>query len=248
MPLEQFYSRLDNTENYAVEKINYAGVVGGAAIKLFDVFSDRGGVNSHSSSGIASKFIKIAGDHSIAQIRYNLQDGDIQNSERIMFRLTLLFKPEIISEINILEERSRSVQLFLRDDKRTTNVVTLASSLAYFTETNNRETLELTFTSGNLSNYDRLIAWVVITYKNPIDEEGIALDEDLVKYIVSLTANENIGGELSIVAIEISEKLILYSYQVYDVLFVNEEILSLKVYNSLGQKTNKPNAVRGYSI
>jgi hypothetical protein len=77
-----------------------------------------------------------------------------------------------------------------------------------------------------------------LTY--PIDEDGNELtDENLVYYIESLTANENISSLLSIDDINLaSKKLILYPNPANDILNINNIVLEAEILNVLGQSVD----------
>jgi hypothetical protein len=238
---ELYYDWLNYSENSAIEEINYASKVGGTYTKLYDVSLDTGITSSESTSGIATKFTKTTEESwKFAQMRYDFEDGAIKDTESITFKLKALFKPETISEINILNEDSRSVSIYLQDRNGGTNL-NQTSQKAYFTEINVWETLEFTFTLAELTSYDRLLIMVTSGLTYPIDENRDDLiNEDLVYYIESLTANENISSILSIDDINMASKtIILYPNPVTNELNIqlNSSVKAPKmaIFNTIGQ-------------
>ena len=173
-------------------------------------------------------------------MRYDFEDGAIKDTESITFKLKALFKPETISEINILNEDSRSVSIYLQDRNGGTNL-NQTSQKAYFTEINVWETLEFTFTLAELTSYDRLLIMVTSGLTYPIGENGGDLiNEDLVYYIESLTANENISSILSIDDSNMASKtIILYPNPVTNELNIqlNSSVKAPKmaIFNTIGQ-------------
>ncbi|MDO5969598.1 T9SS type A sorting domain-containing protein [Flavivirga aquimarina] len=187
--IETDYSWLDYTELPAFIGINKYRDVGGVYTENHDLSLDAEITANGSTSNIANKFIKTAGDYKFAQIDYNFTDGTIENSS-VTFVLNALFKPETIDEINILDEKSRSVTLFLKNAAGdNTDTVNQISKTAYFTQTNTWEELSFTFTDDNLSDYDRMYIMFAKDYTNPIDEDGLTLDEDLVYYFDELKSD-----------------------------------------------------------
>ncbi|KJD35996.1 hypothetical protein PW52_05085 [Tamlana sedimentorum] len=235
---EPYYNWLNYTEDIAVEEINYVSKVGGDYTKLYDISLDTDVTSSGSTSGIATKFTKTTENSwQFAQMRYDFEDGAIKDTESITFKLNALFKPETISEINILSDDSRSVSIYLQDRVGNTNL-NQKFQKAYFTQTNVWETLEFTFTLSELSAYDRLIIMPTAGLTYPIDEDGNELiNEDLIYYIESLTANENIGATLSIEdSFQPSETLLVYPNPVKSILRINKTAKNTEILNILGQK------------
>lgn len=236
---EPHYDWLNYTENTVIEEINYVSKVGGTYTKLYDVSLDTDITSSESASGIASKFTKTSENPwRFAQIRYNFEDGSIQDEESITFKLRALFKPETITEINILNENSRSITLYLQDLSGDTRI-TQKSAKAYFTETNKWETLEFTFTSGDLASFDRLTIMGASSLTYPIDEnENELVNEDLVYYIESLTADENISSDVLSINDEDTietDTLILYQNPTTNIIKTSKTIKEASVINILGQ-------------
>ena len=237
---EPYYDWLNYTENTIIEEINYINGVGGDYTKLYDVSLDTDITSSGSTSGIATKFTKTtATPWHFAQMRYNFEEGSIQNTETITFRLRALFKPETIDEINILNDDSRSITIYLQDLTGDTNTKQI-SAKAYFTETNKWETLEFTYNSTNLIDYDRVTIITVSGKTYPIDENGVELtDEDLVYYIESLTANVNIGDALSVDSIEAATNTVqLFPNPVKNELMLSEKVTQAELFTMLGQHIN----------
>lgn len=235
---ETYYNWLNYTESTIIEEISYHSKVGGNYTKLYDVSLDSGITSSGSASGIATKFTKTtANPWHYAQMRYDFEDGAIEDTESITFRLQALFKPETIDEINILSDNSRSITIYLQDKIGGTNTGQ-KSAKAYFTETNKWETLEFTINSSELNTYDRLIIMTAANQTYPIDENGVELtDEDLVYYIETLTANENIGDLLSAETIEVETNTIqLFPNPVKDELQLTEKVLQAELFTILGQR------------
>lgn len=234
---EPYYDWFNFGVTPAIEEINYVSKVGGNYTKSYNVSLDTGVTSSGSASGLATKFTKTTeGSWKFAQMRYDFEEGAIQDTESLTFRLKALFKPETITEINILNDASRSVNIYLQDIKGDTNLGQ-KSKTAYFTETNAWETLEFTFTQDDLSSYDRLLIMVTPGLTYPVNEEGVDLiEEDLVYYIESLTANENIGEVLSTDnVITPVDNLYLQSNVVKEVLKINKKVEQGEVFNVLGK-------------
>ncbi|WP_159020745.1 T9SS type A sorting domain-containing protein [Algibacter sp. L3A6] len=237
---EPYYDWLNYTENTIIEEINYINGVGGDYTKLYDVSLDTDITSSGSTSGIATKFTKTtANPWHFAQMRYNFEEGSIQDAETITFRLRALFKPETIDEINILNDDSRSISIYLQDLTGDTNTNQIFAT-AYFTETNKWETLEFTYNSTNLIDYDRVTIITVSGKTYPIDENGVELtDEDLVYYIESLTANVNIGDALSVDSIEAATNTVqLFPNPVKNELMLSEKVTQAELFTMLGQHIN----------
>lgn len=248
---EPYYDWLNYTENTITEEINYVSKVGGTYTKLYDVSLDTDVTSSGSTSGIATKFTKTTENSwKFAQMRYDFEDGSIKDTESITFKLRALFKPETITEINILNDNSRSITLYLQDLNGNTNL-SQKSTKAYFTETNKWETLEFTFTLDNLDSYDRLLIMVTSGLTYPIDEnENDLIDEDLVYYIESLTANENISlPSLSIANTNLdSERLILYPNPTSEILRINNIVTKAEIFNVLGQHIESFKNINSFDV
>ncbi|MBP0905408.1 T9SS type A sorting domain-containing protein [Mariniflexile gromovii] len=237
---EPYYDWLNYGKENAVEEINYASSVGGNYTKTYNVSLDAGVTNSGSASGLATKFTKTTENSwKFAQIRYDFEDGIINNTQSITFKLKALIKPETISEINILNEDSRSVSIYLQDRLGGTNL-NQKFVKAYFTQTNAWETLEFTFTASDLNYYDRLVIMVASGLTYPVDEDGKELtNEDLTYYFESLTANENINSTLSTeVSLKSPERLMLYPNPVNKTLRINKVVEEAEILNQLGQKVH----------
>ena len=162
----------------------------------------------------------------------------IEDTESITFRLKTLFKPESTTEINVLDENTRAIRLYLRDNQGNTGKSQIASTVAYFTQTNAWETLEFTFESEELMYYDRLMIMVTPSYTNAVDEDGIELEEDLTYYFESLTANENIDETITSIESDYEMKVqsFVYPNPTNDIIHLSVvENTDFEVLNSYGQ-------------
>ena len=240
---EVFYDWFDYSVNPAVEAIDFVSTVGGTFDEFYDISTDGDVMSSDSETGIASKFTKTAGDYQFAQIRYDFEDGAIKDDEHITFRLKALFKPESTTEINVLDDNTRAVQLYFRNNNGEAGTSTqIGSTKAYFTQTNAWEILEFTFNSTELIYFDRLMIMVTPQYTNPIDEDGLQLDEDLTYYFEALTANEDIQRIITSVEnfISIEKDSFIYPNPINDIVHLRAEKNSkYQLYNSIGELLNE---------
>lgn len=233
-----FYTWLDFTTSPSEINMSKYRDVGGDYIEAYDVSQDTEVVSSGEATTIATKFTKIAGEHLHAQVNYNFEDGAIDTTS-VTFVLRALFKPETIEEINILDQKSTSVTLILRNSAGDlVGDLSQISSTAYFTQTNNWEDLEFTFDNDDLKYYDQFLLLFTSGYTNPIDENGDSLDEDLVYYYNSLTATstaveESLSNKENILS---QKKLRLFPNPSLGHISFSEEIETATIYNILGRK------------
>lgn len=233
-----FYPWLNFTKSPSEININKYRDVGGDYVEAYDVSQDTDIVSSGETVNIATKFTKIAGAHANAQVNYNFEDGAI-DSTSVTFVLRALFKPETIEEINILDQKSTSITMILRNSSGDfVGDLGQISSTTYFTQTNNWENLEFTFTSEDLKYYDQLLILFVSGYTHPIDEDGQSLEEDLVYYYNSLTATSSLVDEsLSTEEYTLQQpKITLNPSPTSKDFSLSEEIETATVYNMLGKK------------
>jgi len=231
-----YYNWFDFSSDPKVENISYVSVLGGTYSKLYNFTNDAGvSADVISKTGIASKFTKIAGSNRYTQLRYNFKEG-MMNESSITFKLRALFKPKTISEINILDNTSRMVRLYLRDEIGTTLSPQIASTYAYFSLINAWQDLEFTFTSDALKNYDRLVVMVTPNYTNPINDNGVSLDEELNYYFGSLKATvslENLSSDIYDKVV--TTHSLIYPNPVADTFRLTSKCELKRIYNMYGQ-------------
>ena len=129
------------------------------------------------------------------------------------------------------------VKLYMRDESGGTLSPQIASTPAYFSLVNNWQELEFTFTSDALKNYDRLIVMVTPNYTNPVNDNGVSLDEELNYYFGSLKATKSLEDiSTSTMDLRINNKLFLYPNPVKDIFRLSVKSLNTHILNIFGQK------------
>ncbi|RXP46213.1 T9SS C-terminal target domain-containing protein [Lutibacter sp. HS1-25] len=190
---ETYYTWFNYTNSPKTENTVFNSVVGGSFSKEYNLANDADIIqNTNSNTGVASKFTKTAGTDPYTQVRYDFKDGSI-NDNTITFKLNALFKPGSVSEINSLDNNTRSVIMYLQDLNGGTSSPQISSSIAYFSTINSWENLNFTFTSNDLANYDRAIIIVMQNSSSPKDEYGATINEDFVYYFDDLSATSDIS-------------------------------------------------------
>jgi hypothetical protein len=236
-----FYDWLNYGKSPPVEDISYVGAVGATYTPNYTVTNDSEVIASNSESGKSIKFTKIAEEHSFAQVRYNFEDG-ILNENAVTFKLRALLLPETIREINIMSKSSTGILFALRNekgDKPQGVPVQLNANQVFFSQFNLWEDLEIVFESENLNVYDRLSIIVAPNQTSPLDENGNELtNEDMVYYFEFLSATTS-PAILSIDDnIKKAAKVKLFSNPVHLTLKLSKNVLKGTIFSIAGQKIN----------
>jgi len=234
---EPFYSWFDYSKTVPVTNVKYGFTYGGTFTEKFTVANDAGVTNPQTESGIASKFTKTAGSQIYTAVYYNFTDGSIKDNASIAFNLRALFKPVTTTDINTFDQTSRSVIIYLQDRVGGTNISQAGSNTVYFSSINKWEDFTFTIKSTNLKYYDRLCIMVTPTYASPLSTASVTLNEDLIYYLSSLYANEDINTSTGLEqnASNQDNKVITYPNPVSSILNLNTEVLNSKIYSVSGE-------------
>ena len=125
----------------------------------------------------------------------------------------------------------------MQDRVGSINISQAGSNTVYFSAINKWEYLTFTVKSTNLKYYDRLCIMVTPTYVSPLSTAGVTLNEDLMYYLSSLYANEDINTSTGLKqnASKQDNKVITYPNPVSSMLNLNTEVLNSKIYSVSGE-------------
>jgi dienelactone hydrolase len=232
-----YYPWLDYSVNPSIVNITKYRDLGGTYAASYDTTLDNI-ASPETDTNKATKFIKIAGSNSNAQIDYNFTDGTLKDAS-VTFVIRALFKPKIVSEINTLEAGCTGITIILKNSiGDNTTTVTQTGKIAYFSTINEWNKLSYTFSSNYLVNYDQFLAIFAIGYASPKNENGLVLsNEDFVYYVESIKATVSLNPELSNPSFSFKEtKALLYPNPTLNNFSLSEEIKEAKLYNVSGKK------------